>query len=64
MENGSLHYGSLAPPWIPWIVGPMIPMERRKASMEAGVNWVRDQCSEVKYLSGDDDDDDDDDQTS
>ena len=29
--------------------------------MEAGVNWVRDQCSEVKYLSGGDDDDDDDD---
>ena len=25
------------------------------------MNWVRDQCSEVKYLSGGDDDDDDDD---
>jgi hypothetical protein len=24
--------------------------------MEAGVNWVRDQCSEVKYLNDDDDD--------
>jgi hypothetical protein len=23
--------------------------------MEAGVNWVRDQCSEVKYLNDDDD---------